>query len=174
MIAFLDQAAYTAQISRIEGWQSHAARWAYHAEAISLARTLSLSDPGQVLEIGSFGAQIVPGSDTMDLPVGPWRLPGFAPTYPRDARQLPWPIASGRYELLVALRVWHHLAPQQEACFREALRVARRVLIVCPETEVVGFGVRPDQFAAWAGQPPAIQERIAGWGWLYLFAGGRP
>jgi len=168
---FLDYQSYLANARR-HGWPpAYQARWAYHAAAIRVAGTLSLTHPGAVLEIGSFGAQIVPGSDTLDLPQGEWSLPDCPPTWPHDARLLPWPLEAGRYQLLVALRVWHHLAPVQAQCFREAQRVARHLLIVCPEQETVGVGIHQSQWTAWNGGPPVHRETLPGWGNLYLFEG---
>ena len=97
----------------------------------------------------------------------------FQPTFPRDARELPWPIADRRYRLFVSLRVWHHLAPAQRACFEEARRVARNVLIACPEEEVVGVGIPRSEWISWNGGNPVVEKTTNGWGNLYLFEGSR-
>lgn len=156
------------------GWPpAYKERWAYHAMAIDAVKRLELLRPRAVLEIGSFGAQIVIGSDTMDLQSGEWKISGFKPTYSYDARVLPWPIESGKYALLVALRLWHHLSPVQEQCFREAKRIARNVLIECPEKEVVGVGIARAQFIGWNNGVLPIEEHDMGeWGRLYLFGDG--
>jgi hypothetical protein len=154
------------------GWPpAYKARWSYHAKAVEIVKRLKISHPHQVLEIGSFGAQIVIGSDTMDLQSEEWKIPGFKPTYWHDARALPWPIESS-YSLLIALRLWHNLAPMQEQCFREAKRVARNVLIECPEKEVVGQGITQSQFISWNDGFLPIEEFDMGeWGRLYLWRG---
>jgi hypothetical protein len=176
MIKTLDIGRYLKNAIK-NGWPpAYKARWAYHAKAIEIAKKLSLSHPrmnaGKVLEIGSFGAQIVIGSDTMDLQSDEWKTPVFSPTYSHDARVLPWPIESEKYLLLVALRLWHHLAPVQEQCFREAKRVALNVLIECPEKEIVGQGITRAQFIAWNdGVLPVEEYDMGEWGRLYLWRG---
>lgn len=72
-----------------------------------------------------------------ETPDEPW----FEPTYWHDVRFTPWPVHGKRYDLVVALRVWHHLVPLQKESFEEARRIAKRVLIVCPEREIVGRGI---------------------------------
>jgi hypothetical protein len=157
------------------GWPpAYKARWAYHARAIEAAKTLKISHPREVLEIGSSGAQIVIGSDTMDLPSQEGEKTKSRQAYWHDARVLPWPIESGKYSLLVALRLWHHLSPVQEQCFLEAKRVARNVLIECPEREIVGVGITREQFIKWnKGVPPIMEFDMADWGMLYLWRGNR-
>jgi len=172
MIRYLDRAGYEANAVKDDKWRSHKARWPYHVAAIATVESLGIKDAGEVLEIGAFGAQIVIGSDTMDLPQGDWEIPGARSTYAHDARELPWPIKTGRYSLVVALRVWHHLFPRQKECFLEAKRVAKHVLIVCPEKEIVGVGIRRRQWDDWNGSPPIRQAELEGWGRLYLFKGG--
>ncbi|MCK9362137.1 MAG: hypothetical protein M0P74_00820 [Syntrophales bacterium] len=169
-LELLDYRAYLANVAGHPLWKSYRARWQYHAAAIDWIRELGISDPKQVLEIGTFGAGLVNGSDRMDLPSGEWQeeSPGIIR---HDARILPWPFASRRYKLLIALRVWHHLFPVQGECFREAKRIAKQLIIECPEVEAVGQGISRDKFIEWNGAPPAAEKDFGPWGRLYLFGG---
>ena len=160
---------YKSNAAKDPQWKSWRERWCYHESAIEIVHALGLSKPKRVLEIGAFGAGIVVGSDRMDLPDGAWNLPDDRRTIPHDARLLPWPIADDRYDLLIALRVWHHLAPVQESCFQEARRIAKNLIIACPEVEVVGQGIKREQFIAWNGAPPAAEHDFGAWGKLYFF-----
>jgi len=173
MIDFLTFDDFARNADRSPQWKSYRERWIYHEIAIEIAKTLGIRRNRSVIEIGTFGAQVVPGSDTMDLPRGSWSLPGEVPTVAHDARKLPWPIRAGRYQLLVALRVWHHLAPAQRACFDEARRVAKNLIICCPEQEVVGRGIPREDWIEWNGGPPLIERKTDGWGIVYLFGGHR-
>jgi hypothetical protein len=150
-------------------WASAKSRWLYHKSAIAQLRQLPTT-PERVLELGAFGAQLVPGSHTMDYQKA-WNFAGNRPTHWHDAREIPWPIDDGAYDWFVALRVFHHLRPGQEAAFREALRVARNVLIVVPEhiskPGKRDQGITREQFRAW--QAPAYEEEVGNWGRLYVW-----
>lgn len=151
-------------------WKSYEKRWCYHKIAIDLASEIGLRKKSDVLEIGAFGNQIVPKSHTMDLIRGSWKIPGFTPTYDYDARITPWSmIPDKKYKLLIALRVFHHLAPKQEDVFRECLRVANSVIICCPESEVVGVGIPKKKFNEWYGGEAKKTIETNGWGVVYLF-----
>jgi len=168
---YLDFETFEANVSGNEKWRSYRERWIYHARAIEIIKTLEVKRAKSVLEIGAFGAGLIFGSDRMDLPDGEWDFSGDRKTVLHDARIFPWPFADGRYDLLVALRLWHHLAPVQEQCFREAKRIARNIIIECPEKEVVGVGIAREQFIAWNGAPPIAEIDFGAWGKLYLFGG---
>jgi hypothetical protein len=112
-------------------WSSAAQRWHYHEHAVSIAKKLGIANPGQVLEAGSIGAQILQHSDTMDIENSVWPC-ADNPTYNHDMRLIPWPVFGNRYRLFIALRVWHHLGAQKEDALSEALRVARYVMIGLP------------------------------------------
>ncbi len=170
MIELLTYKEYVENARKNEQWKSYASRWAYHEKAIEIIRSLGIGKAKRVLEIGVFGAGLVKGSDRMDKPETKWIIAGERITLKHDARLTPWPIPSGEYELLSSLRVWHHLAPYQEAAFREARRVARYVLIACPEKEAVGIGIPRKTFISWGGEP-IIEHDFQAWGRLYLFAG---
>jgi len=169
MIRFLDFETFERNAALDPHWKSYRLRWIYHALAIEMARGLNLKSAQKVLEIGTGGAQIVIGSKTMDAPVGkvpPWGRPAIE----HDLKILPWPIKTRRYDLLVALRVWHHLCPLQEACFHEARRVSKFVILCCPEQkDAVGVHITERQFTEWNGGPPLQVEHTNGWGTVYLF-----
>jgi hypothetical protein len=167
-VKLLQYAEYEANAKRDPQWKSYAARWDYHSWAIEIIQGLDISGPNAVLEIGAFGAGLVHGSKRMDLPHGSWPPPDPDRQIWHDARDIPWPFQDVQFEMLIALRVWHHLVPAQERAFREARRVARRVLITCPEHEIVGVGIPREKFTAWGGLP-VIEEDLGAWGKLYLF-----
>jgi len=147
-------------------------RWPYHVEAIGLLKMLNITRPDEVLEIGHLGATLIAGSDSLDYPNREFHIPGyeFTPTIWHDLRVIPWPIATGRYKALVALRVWHHLKPVEREAFLEAKRVAENIIMVCPEVNVRGRGVTRQQFTEWHGRPPEYFSDV-NMGPLYLFKG---
>lgn len=157
-------------------WKNAESRWAYHEAAIAIIRRLALPGPASVLELGTMGISLVTGSDTMDY-AEKWNGVAFAPTYAHDARVIPWPIPDRRYHLLVALRVFHHLRPVQAACFREAKRIARNIIIVTPTDYQVrklretSGGVSEAEVIAWnGGVPPTEARRFGDWrGNLYFW-----
>lgn len=108
-------------------------RWDYFGRVVNLIKELKLSDPSKILEMGTVGITCVKDTDTIDF-ADNWDFPGKMPTYLHDARQLPWPIENKRYDLFIALRVYQHLAPMQRECIREAMRIAKKVIIVVPSS----------------------------------------
>lgn len=122
-----------------------AKRWDYHSKARDVVSEIGLGQPKNVLEIGALGTNIVVGSDTMDF-LEAWDVREKKPTYIHDARNVPWPFPDRKYELLIALRVFQHVWPRQADCFREASRVARRVLLVVPRRYANGKGMSYDEF----------------------------
>ena len=171
-IKTIDFSAFEANAQKDPQWKSYRERWIYHERAIEIIKSLNISDAGKVLEVGSFGAGLVVGSDKMDLPNSQWNSPENQMMIWHDAREIPWPFEDGRYDLLIALRVWHHLAPVQRESFLEAKRIARNIIIECPEKEVVGVGITRDQFIAWNGGEKPVEECDMGaWGRLYLWRG---
>jgi hypothetical protein len=150
-------------------------RWPYHAEAIELLKGLNIEAPSDVLEIGTYGASLVKGSDTLDIESSKPRCQGdYRLTITHDLRILPWPI-SKKYKALVALRVWHHLMPVQREAFNEAKRISENIIIVCPEeTYHHRIGVTRQQFAEWNGREPDYIADVFGaendaMGPIYLF-----
>jgi hypothetical protein len=148
-------------------------RWDYHDRVIAIIRSLSISDPQRILEMGTMGASLVKGSDSLDFDKW-WDFPGKRPTYNHDARQLPWPVESGKYELFVALRVFQHLAPVQEQCFLEAKRIARRILLVVPreyrnEVHPHSRGITYGDLLKWNGGAAPTSYLEALYGDLYFW-----
>lgn len=149
----------------------YADRWPYHQISIDIIRSLKIHNPSDVLEIGTLGASLVVGSDTLDFDNDEFRITGydFTPTINHDLRVLPWPIEK-HYKVIVALRVWHHLKPVEREAFLEAKRLADNVLIVCPEVNVRGRGITRQQFEQWNGGAAEIFSDVS-MGPLYLFKG---
>jgi len=153
-----------------------AARWEYYKSAIDFVRLCKPACASAVLELGAQGVPIVKGSDTLD-PTGRWASPGPGTVHHHELRSLPWPLADKRYTVLVALRVFHHLGLSQRACFLEARRVARNIVLVVPEHyEAPGkrdtsAGITEAQFTEWNdGVPPTVSVRLPGWfGRIYFW-----
>ena len=78
------------------------------------------------------GVSCVDNSDTIDY-LERWDFPGKKPTYIHDFRITPWPIKDKQYELFIALRVFQHLTPFQKEAAKEAMRIARKAIIVVPD-----------------------------------------
>lgn len=173
--SYLSRAAYLARVERIGTghWHNADRRWIYHGAAACMARLVSPSSPDKVLEMGTMGVSIVPESHTIDY-ADAWQYDGKNPTYEHDARITPWPIESGQYELLIALRVFHHLAPNQEQAFKEARRVSRSMIIVTPEyyDKVEGSkGIRYTDWVSWndGREPTTVMELGEEFGSLYFW-----
>ena len=103
-------------------------RWNYHSIASALAQYIN---PKRVLELGTMGVKICEFSDEMDFPIADF-WPVDSPKYLHNAKETPWPVETGAYDLFIALRVFHHLNPFQKECFLEAKRIAKWVLITIP------------------------------------------
>jgi len=176
--SYLTRELYDSKVAGIGTghWKSAAGRWGYHEAAVNIARELAPAAPSQVLELGTMGVSCVIGSHTMDY-AEKWNVRGFRPTYAHDARITPWPVADKAYELFIALRVFHHLTPAQEACFHEARRIARNIVIVTPteydvpELKATSRGLGPQEFTAWnGGTPPSRIVPFQSWiGNLYFW-----
>ncbi len=142
-----------------EHWSSASLRWGYHHRALEIIKSMELSHPSKVLEMGTMGAQLVHGSHTLDYD---WDFVGKQTTHYHDARIVPWPISDKQYDLFVALRVFHHLRPSVEQCFREALRVADRVLIGADagtlDCDVSSAQKVAERFADWGLPAPSAIE----------------
>jgi hypothetical protein len=176
-IKCITHAEYDAATKKLGGshWKNCNSRWKYHEAASKFAELARPPSANSVIEIGTMGISIVPGSDTMDYDAD-WSFSGFNPTYFHDARVIPWPVPSKKYELLIALRVFQHLAPRQEECFHEAKRVARNIIIVAPETYSVpelpnSAGITESMFRKWNGglSPTAIMNFEDWIGKLYFW-----
>jgi hypothetical protein len=161
-IQFLDFAMYERNALDNPGphWQDYKHRWQYYSRAIEIAKTLDINNPSDVLEMGTMGVSIVPNCLSIDYDEK-WDFKGKKPTYLHDARAIPWPIPTKKFKLFVALRVFHHLAPNQKECFLEAKRIAENVLIVVPNEYVHGNAITLDQLTDWNdGEPPTIVENV--------------
>lgn len=149
-------------------WNTMRSRWRYH-ELAALQLKRRPTTPERVLELGTMGVQLVPGSHTMDLADWMHRPKSHTPTYCHDAREIPWPIADGAYDWFVAMRVFHHLIPVQREAFFEALRISRNVLLVVPESssKTYAAGITRKTFASW--RAPDFEKKLAKWGRLYVW-----
>ncbi len=177
MLSYLDYAAFkkTADANVDGHWDSStlAARWDYHQKAIDVIRLLKIDDPSQVLEMGTMGASLVSGSHTIDF-AERWDFQGKNPTYLHDARRIPWPLGDKQYELFVALRVFQHLAPCQKACFQEAKRISKRIILVVPDIYVhrdleSSRGIKHADLLAWNGGVAPNLVQATRYGTLYAW-----
>lgn len=136
-LSFLTKTEYLSITSEIGGehWSPGTieSRWDYHQLTIELLKALDIVDAKAVIEMGTMGVSCVKGSDTIDCNKN-WDYPGKKPTYLLDARNIPWPIGDNQYEVFIALRVFQHLIPDQKDCIKEAWRIAKRIIIVVPDT----------------------------------------
>jgi len=168
-IKFITFDEYREKAKKDTQWKSYDKRWIYHALAIDILKDLNIKKSSDVLEIGSLGINIVSGSDTMDWTGSGWENAGYPVKYDMDARNTPWPIDDKQYLVVVALRVFHHLYPAQEAVFKECKRVAENVLLCCPEKETVGVGIPMEKFIEWNGGEAKKMIDLGEWGIVYLF-----
>ncbi|MBX2931821.1 MAG: hypothetical protein KF781_07750 [Chitinophagaceae bacterium] len=126
---------YFAKVKELEGghWtlDTIKLRWTYHYRVVELIKALQLKDASKVLEMGTMGVQCVKNGHTIDY-AERWNFPGKQPDYLHDARKLPWPIEDKKYDLFIALRVYQHLVPVQKECVQEAMRIAKKVIIITP------------------------------------------
>lgn len=135
MVSYLSFEGYAERTKELGGkhWNPRTLerRWDYHRKALEILKEIDPESPKDVLEMGTMGVTLVNGSDTIDYAEA-WNFEGKSPTYVHDARVVPWPMRDRQYEVFVALRVFQHLVPKQAECVREAMRVARKVIIVVP------------------------------------------
>lgn len=103
-------------------------RWNYHALALSI---IQMQRPKSILEMGTMGVKLWSGSDEMDYPIADF-WPVESPAVLHNGKKIPWPIASKKYDMFIALRVFHHLAPFQKECFSEAKRISKSIILVVP------------------------------------------
>lgn len=146
----------------------YAGRWEYMRVAAGLCRQIpgwGEWQPSDVLEIGPYRLPLVPGCDTLDncdhgIPIA----------YRHDARQAPWPIADGRYRLLVSLQVWEHFDGYQPEAFAEARRVADWAVLSVPYLWPASHGdhgaISLDTLALWTGLEPECYALVSGAGGL--------
>jgi hypothetical protein len=85
------------------------------------------------LELGPNLRPVVVGADVMDITAqSDLQLSPSARFLLHDATVVPWPIADKAYDLFVALQVFEHLRPNQNAAFLEVCRVAQHAVISLP------------------------------------------
>lgn len=169
-IRYLSHDDYTTATSNKSGhWRNAASRWDYHRRAIEFVRQARPAHARDVLEMGTMGVSIVKGSDTVDYDEK-WRHGGPRPTFVHDARSIPWPVDDKRYQVFVALRVFHHLWPRQREAFAEARRIAHHIVLVVPDRYEVAkladtsVGISVEQLTEWnRGIPPTEVVRLADW-----------
>ncbi|MGK7933890.1 MAG: hypothetical protein AB4041_21010 [Microcystaceae cyanobacterium] len=134
-IAYTTRDEYFSMVKALEGghWTPDTidSRWDYHYRAIELIKAIGLNQPNEVIEMGTMGVCCVKHSDTIDYSER-WDFPCKNPTYLHDAKNFPWPIKDKQYEVFVALRVFQHLFPCQRESIQEAMRIAKRVIVVVP------------------------------------------
>lgn len=108
-------------------------RWNYYQDVLDVVQRTNLINAQEVLEIGPMGIPVYCQSQTMDYAVpGAPCWPIGSPNYIHDAKLTPWPFKDSQFDLLIALRVFHHLHPFQREAFIEAQRVSSNVIIVVP------------------------------------------
>lgn len=98
-------------------------RWGYMRTAQAWVRRLRAK---KILEIGTRRVPLFKHSDSLDE-IWHERI-----TYLHDARKVPWPIPSKRYDIVVALQVWEHLGSRQRIAFSQVRRIARMAIISIP------------------------------------------
>jgi hypothetical protein len=165
MPLFLTKADFDDQTSRIGGkhWESAGSRWAYHELAVQWAKELDLSSPADVLEMGPMGVTVINGSKTLDYDASKnnsdWLIEGYRPTYFLDARKTPWPFRDKEFELIVALRIFHHLTPNQRAGFLEARRTSKALILQVPTRGIHPRGIDREQLVEWNDGVGPVKER---------------
>jgi len=153
-------------------------RWIYHYRVVDLIKSLNINDASKVLEMGTMGVQCVINSHTIDY-AERWDFPGKKPNYLHDARKTPWPIESKKYDLFIALRVYQHLTPSQKECVQEAMRIAKKVIIITPDTydnEVTpnSKGITYSDFVHYLNGIHPNLYIPSGWGDLYYWDTEQP
>lgn len=150
-------------------WKSWENRWKYFNRTVEIVKSMGIDNPKQILEMGTMGATVVPGCDTIDYGLK-WNFKGKNPTYLHDARSLPWPIEDKKYELFISLRVIQHLNPVQKECFLESKRISNKIIIVVPEIYSENRGIKLDDFISWNNKiKPTLCEKIYGRTYLYFW-----
>ncbi len=130
-------------------------RWPYMSVAAREAADLiSRHRLRTALELGPHLRPLIVGADAMVLAPGE-DLDAEGRVIVHDARETPWTVPDGAYDLFVALQVFEHLGDRQSAAFAEVCRVARHAIISLPIDWVLD-----DPTDIHHGIP---QERVLGW-----------
>lgn len=131
-------------------WATYEDRWEYYRKTIKLIKDLKVQ-PGNILEIGSVGIKLVDDSDELDYDArAVWKT--FNPTYYHDLRKIPYPIKDNQYDLVVALRVFHHLHGMQKECFKEIFRITKNFIMAIPHSKY-----NKKDVLEWAGREPDVE-----------------
>lgn len=152
-------------------WKDAPGRWVYFEQIVSIIQNYS-SGPQTALELGTMGVSVFTDSDLMDYDKHVSYYRDGRLKYTHDVRCIPWPVSTKKYDWFIASRVFHHLWPVQRECFEEALRVARNVILIVPETLPPGGGtvILPEQFRAWNNDIRPTQITPAGrFGYIYAW-----
>lgn len=107
-------------------------RWEYYKEVVKLVEEIN---PSGVLEIGPGLFPIVKACDVMVNPDDDvWGRPrsNANRVFIHDATEKPWPFKDHEYDLAIGLQVWEHLGNKQSRSFREAMRVAKNIILSFP------------------------------------------
>lgn len=128
-------------------WTTYEDRWEYYRKTIKLIKEFDLN-PEKILEIGSVGIKLVEGSDELDFDArSVWQT--FNPKYYHDLRVIPYPIKDKQYELVIALRVFHHLHGKQKECFNEICRITNNFIMAIPHSKY-----NKKDVVEWGGREP--------------------
>ena len=156
-------------------WKYLDGRWFYHNQSLEIVKKLNITNPENVLEMGTVGMQLVHDSHTLDFDEH-WDFPGKKPTYNHNGMITPWPIKDKQYDVFIALRVFQHLHLKQKEAFLEAKRIANHVILCVPiisndfisKTNPEGISV--EQFIEWNDgiKPDQIVETKS-WGNIYYW-----
>ena len=144
----------------IPHWDHYLGRWCYHERARDILKSLNITDPKTILEIGAMGVPLAEDSITMDYGLA-WCYNNQTHTITHDCRKFPYPCKDKEYKVVSLLRCFQHFYPVQERAFNELKRIAENIIIVTPSVYKEVKGVKPLTFTAWNNNKPAtICEKI--------------
>lgn len=139
-------------------------------------------EPQTVLEVGPYNLPVYPDCDVLDVADWSVRMDCASapkPKYLHDAGQVPWPVKK-RYDLLIAMQVWEHLGfigdhlpgenpfnVAQSLAFREAWRIAKRIVLTVPfgihrHADIRHLLVTEGVIAEWTCHAPAVYVEDVG------------
>ena len=136
--------------------------WAPRWEYMRQARLMAESVPAEaVLEIGTAGIQLCPGSTTMDV-----RDDGQT-DYVHDAGEVPWCFEDDQFDLVIMLQVLEHLKGRQRPAWQEIRRVAKWAVVSVPYRWPKGSDpdhedITKARMREWTGQRPKRQIVVGG------------
>jgi hypothetical protein len=139
-------------------------RWPYMSAAGREASALiARHHLRTALELGPHVRPLIVGADVMVLsPSEGLDVEGSIVV--QDAREAPWAVPDGAYDLFVALQVFEHLDDRQSVAFREVCRVARHAVISLPIDWVMDdptnchHGITQEQVLGWFA--PRVPTRV--------------